>query len=230
MSDGFFYVTLQPNLIETTKSVGKLKYFGLKQISVSLLTLVLVLAGCKEPTREPASLQDAAPVATIVEDTTQQVVDTLQSEMNFILEREAVLQRVKDIYGVVKAEFLRRGSSVENELLDKAYCSQDWNKLLLAVRYKEHLTNTLFFEVNHWSMTTESGVVWFDEFEVTNLTLGPEKRATVAFTVYEDDTYVPAQVDMVYENGQWLIDNFYNMKYMMDIRERMWYFLETDMM
>lgn len=197
---------------------------------MQILAVLSILAGCKEAVHEPASLNETAPASVAVKGSSQKTNDSLQTEMNFILEREAVLQRVKDIYGVVKAEFLRRGSSVENELLDKAYCSRDWNKLLLAVRYKEHLTNTLFFEVNHWSMTTETGVVWFDEFEVDNLVLGPKKTATVSFVVYESDTYIPAKVDMVYENGQWLIDNFYNMKYVMDLRERMWYFLEHDMM
>ena len=201
---------------------------------LSLLAMLFVMAGCKEPTREPAKLlTEPVSVPVIVEDSTatsEEMADTLQSEVSFMLEREVVLERVKDIYGVVRSEFMRHGSAVENELLDKAYCSKDWNKLLLAVRYKEHLTNRLFFEVNHWSMTTESGLVSFDEFEVTNLVIGPRRQATVAFTVYEADTYVPAQVDLVYEDGQWVIDNFYNMKYMMDIRERMWYFLENDFM
>ena len=188
--------------------------------------MLLLITGCRGGDDRSAQGKGGTVLAM---DTTV-MADTMSTEMRLKLEAGIVKNRVEGIYRIVKESYMANGGIVQNEILDKCYCSKEWNKLLMAVRYKEHLTNTLFFEVNHWSMTTESGVVWFDEFEVTNLTLGPEKRATVAFTVYEDDTYVPAQVDMVYENGQWLIDNFYNMKYMMDIRERMWYFLETDMM
>ena len=191
-----------------------------------LFALLLFLAGCKKSTQESAILSEGAPVAVASDDD----VRPQQTEMNIILERQAVLERVKDIFRVVKGEFFRRGSSVENELLDKAYCSKDWNSLLLAVRYKEYQTNTLFFEINRWSLTTEPGVVWFDEFEVTSLVPGPKPTASVSFVVYEDNTYTPAKLDLVYENGQWMIDNFYNLKYGLNLRERMWYYLENDMM
>ena len=54
--------------------------------------------------------------------------------------------------------------------------------------------------------------------------------ATVAFTVYEQDTWEPAQIDLVFEDGEWKIDNFYQMKYRIDLRTAMWDYLEKDMM
>ena len=192
------------------------------------LVVALVLTGCRR--QENLSEGTRNVFETIVpEDSTTMEVDSVDTEMRAQLESEAVLQRVEDIYNVVKAEFSRRGSAVENELLDKAYCSSDWNKLLLAVRYKEHLTGTLFFEINHWSMTTDTELVSFEEFEVTDLYVqGQEKYATVKFTVYESDTWIPAKLDLVYENGQWLIDDFHNLKYLIDVKERMWYYLQND--
>ena len=73
-------------------------------------------------------------------------------------------------------------------------------------------------------MTRYSGTLpSFDEFEVEYVDLlSPVKRASVAFTVYEDDTYTPARVDLVYEDGRWVIDNFHNLKYMIDVRSAMW--------
>lgn len=193
------------------------------------LFALFFLAGCKESTQESVIPSETALVAVASEGDVQNM-HSQQTEMNNILERQAVLERVKDIFRVVKGEFFRHGSSVENELLDKAYCSKDWNSLLLAVRYKEYQTNTLFFEINRWSLTTEPGIVWFDEFEVTSLASGPKPTASVSFVVYEDNTYTPAKLDLVYENGQWMIDNFYNLKYGLNLRERMWYYLENDMM
>jgi len=50
----------------------------------------------------------------------------------------------------------------------------------------------------------------------------------VSFTVYEATTYVPARIDLVFEEGRWVIDNFHNLKYMTDFRESMWDFLRND--
>ena len=218
MSDGFFCVPLRPIM----KRFMKLSFAAL------VLVASFVLAGCQNRPDEP-------PVHRlpyiIPEDTTEVNADSVASEVSLLLEAGVVLQRVTSIYDVVLSEFRSRGGAVENELLDYAYCSRAWNKLLMAVHYKEHLTGTLFFEVNHWSMTENPGVVTFDEFKITNINVTPgEKRATVAFTVYEQDTWEPAQIDLVFEDGEWKIDNFYQMKYRIDLRTAMWDYLEKDMM
>ncbi len=197
---------------------------------LAVAAVAAVLAGCRQ---QPLAPEPTANVfeTVVPEEERGFMADSLDTEMRLQMEKEAVMQRVRDIYGVVRDEFLRRGSSVENELLDKAYCSESWNKLLMAVRYKEHLTGTLFFEVNHWSMMTDTDLVTFEEFELKDIYVeGPHKTATVAFTVYGYDTWAPAQIDLVYENGKWMIDNFHNLKYMLDVRERMWYYLQNDMM
>ena len=124
------------------------------------------------------------------------------------------------------------GGSIDSDLLDKAYCSESWNQLLMAVRRQEYLTNTLFFEVDHWTMSHDTDLVDFDEFVVRNLVFtDEEKRAQVDFTVYEDaKSYIPARIELVYEDGQWKIDNFYHLKYMFNLRERMWEFLDDQTM
>ena len=207
----------------------------LRHIASRLLLFVCLvvtsgLSACRE--RQEEAVSSGNVFATVVpDDDGQPATDTADMEMRVQMEREAVLQRVRDIYGVVRSEFMRRGSSVENELLDKAYCSKSWNKLLMAVHYKENLTGTLFFELNHWSMTQDSELVSFEEFEVTDIYVdGPVRTATVAFTVYGMDTWTPAKINLVYEDGQWKIDNFHNLKYLLDVKERMWYYLQHDMM
>lgn len=199
-------------------------------LAVALLALPLGLAGCRE--RAPGHARRGSVFETVVPDDARvHHSDTASTEMKAQLEKAAVLQRVRDIYTVVRAEFMRRGSSVENELLDKAYCSKSWNKLLMAVHYKENLTGTLFFELNHWSMTQDSELVTFEEFEVTDIYVEePVMTASVAFTVYGMDSWTPAKINLVYEDGQWKIDNFQNLKYMLDVKERMWYYLQHDMM
>ena len=156
--------------------------------------------------------------------------DRQNMETQLNMERGAVLERVKTIYQLVRSEYAIRGGSYDNELFDKAFCSKSWNILTMAVHCKEHQTGTLFFEINPWSMARYSGViVSFDEFEVDKIDIsGETKRASVTFTVYEDDTYTPARIDLVCEKGNWMIDNFYNLKYGLDVRNCMWEYIAHD--
>ena len=156
--------------------------------------------------------------------------DSVKSEMALQLEREALMARVKAIYNLVKQETIYMGGSVDNDLLDKSFCSKSWNKLLMAVRSKEHNTGTLFFEVNKWTMAYDSDLVSFDEFEVQDLNMDTdEMTAVVNFTVYTSDTYTPARIELVYEDGNWKIDNFYHLKYGLNLRSQMWDYLGNDL-
>lgn len=156
--------------------------------------------------------------------------DSVKSEMALQLEREALLERVRAMYTLVKHECIYLGGSVDNDMLDKSFCSKSWNKLLMAVRSKEHNTGTLFFEVNKWTMTYDSDLVSFDEFEVQDLNVDAnEMTATVNFTVYASDTYTPARIELVYEDGNWKIDNFYHLKYGLNLRSQMWDYLGNDL-
>lgn len=156
--------------------------------------------------------------------------DSVKSEMALQLEREALMARVKAIYNLVKQETIYMGGSVDNDLLDKSFCSKSWNKLLMAVRSKEHNTGTLFFEVNKWTMAYDSDLVSFDEFEVQDLNMDTdEMTAVVNFTVYTPATYTPARIELVYEDGNWKIDNFYHLKYGLNLRSQMWDYLGNDL-
>lgn len=193
-------------------------------IKTALMAMMLVLTAtsCRERAHEPAQ------AATVVKDTARLVTpDSLNSEMRAQIERGVILNQVHNVYRLLRSEYMYRGGSCENELFDKAFCSKSWNKLLMAVHRKEEQTGTLFFEIDHWSMMRYSGVqLSFDEFEVEHVDLfSPVKRASVTFTVYEADTYTPARIDLVYEDGRWVIDNFHNLKYGIDVRNAMWNYL-----
>ncbi len=173
--------------------------------------------------------EDKSTNEIIIKDTVKS--DSVLSEMALAIERQVVLERVRSIYGLIKQECTYLGGSVENDWLDKAFCTKRWNNLLMSVRRKEFLTNSLFFEVNRWTMTYDANLLSFDEFEVADCFIGPnnEKTATVNFTVYAQDTYTPVRIELVYEDGQWKIDNFYHMKYMLNLRQSMYDYLGKDL-
>ena len=192
-----------------------------------LLWLVAAMTFMSCTSRNRANYPDFT--SSVYQGDTLVAADTLNSEMRYALEREIILNQVKGIYGMVKADYMAHGGSRESELFDRAFCSKAWNKLLLSVRCKEERTDRLFFEINPWSMMRYAGaIVSFDEFEVTNLVMEPQRKASVNFTVSDVDTYTPARIDLVYEDGRWKIDNFYNLRYMLDVRNCMWKYLATD--
>ena len=204
------------------KLIIKLLLIGLPVVaSVSL-------SSCQNTSSEA---QDNYDYTQFISTDSPSLSDTLTTEISAEVERGVVLERVQDIYSLIKQECTYMGGSIDSDLLDKAYCSESWNQLLMAVRRQEYLTNTLFFEVNHWTMSHDTDLVNFDEFQVRNLVISEdEKRAQVDFTVYEPDNYIPARVELVFEDGQWKIDNFYHLKYMFNLRERMWEFLDDQSM
>ena len=186
------------------------------------------LSSCQNTSSEA---QDNYDYTQFISTDSPSLSDTLTTEISAEVERGVVLERVQNIYSLIKQECTYMGGSTDSDLLDKAFCSESWNQLLMAVRRQEYLTNTLFFEVNHWTMSHDTELVNFDEFQVRNLVFSEdEKRAQVDFTVYEPDNYIPARIELVFEDGQWKIDNFYHLKYMFNLRERMWEFLDDQSM
>ena len=186
------------------------------------------LSSCQNTSSE---VQDNYDYTQFISTDSPSLSDTLTTEISAEVERGVVLERVQNIYSLIKQECTYMGGSTDSDLLDKAFCSESWNQLLMAVRRQEYLTNTLFFEVNHWTMSHDTELVNFDEFQVRNLVISEdEMRAQVDFTVYEPDNYIPARIELVFEDGQWKIDNFYHLKYMFNMRERMWQYLDNTQM
>ena len=193
-----------------------------------LLALVTlhITTSCQD---DKKTLSSAERLPELAKDTVRSV-DTLSTETKLLVESEVVLECAKSIFREVKNYQLSCGGIVMNELFDKMYCSTSWNDMLMSVRRKEFETNTLFFEVDYWAMTRELGFVTFDEFRVSKLVVNEdEKFASVDFTVYDLFTYNPARVDMVYENGRWVINNFYDLKYGVNVRNSMMEYLVTDL-
>ena len=223
----FFYVTLRP-FFRTIKDFDKILKRIVCIFAVALLIDACLIWACSKLFGNGDS--NASDASQIILKDSITKPDHLSSEIALQVESGVVLEHVRNIYDLVKHESLNYGSAIDNDLLDKAYCSKSWNEMLAAVRKKEFRTNNLFFEINHWTMAYDTNLVYFDEFEVRNCYIGAdnERLASVFFTVYTPDTYIPARVDLVYEDGGWKIDNFHHLKYGMNIKESMWEYLHND--
>ena len=210
-----FFVPLQPNFKKRINNHTILNIISFTKNTLTAIVLFFTMTSCQRGDTHAVTHQ---PVAI-----SHQPSATQSLEISMDVERAVVLERVRDIYRLIRSEYVWRGYSFDNDLFDKSFCTKSWNKLLMAVRCKEEQTGTLFFEVNYWSMTRYPGIIpTFDEFEIRHLDmLSDQKRASVSFTVYEEDTYTPASIDLVFEDGQWKIDNFHNLRYMINARSAM---------
>ena len=224
---GIIFLCIFAPVNRTIINYSKLKRFAKLSFLGALLVVSCILTGCQRSSGEVSSDKGSTQIVL-----TEDQSDSVMSEMSAQLESEVVLDRVKTIYRLVENECNYLGGSVDNDILDKAFCTKSWNKLLMAVRSKEFKTNTLFFEINHWTMTQDVSLINFDEFEVVKCIIkSPKERiASVNFTVYEANSYTPARVDLVYEDGQWKIDNFVQLKYMLNVRSSMLQYLDKDML
>lgn len=190
--------------------------------TITMFTLLLMFSGCQRGSNNDKTNQ------IVAKDTTKTIIQK-NSEIQMEMERAIVLDRVKNIFRVVSEDQRSMSGFVMSGLCDRAFCSKSWNELMMAVQRKEYLTSTLFFELDYWTMTRDPELVTFEEFEVTKLVMDEQgKSASVSFVVYEPDTYVPARVDLVFENGRWVIDNFYDLRYMLNLRHCMWNYLNHD--
>ena len=201
-----------------------MKQNRLIQSTITMITMLLMFTGCNRGSNNNKESD------IVAKDTTKTIIQK-NSEIQMEMERAIVLDRVKNIFRVVSEDQRSMSGFVMSGLCDRAFCSKSWNELMMAVKRKEYLTSTLFFEIDYWTMTRDPELVTFEEFEVTKLVMDDQKKsASVSFVVYEPDTYVPARVDMIYENGRWVIDNFYDLRYMLNLRHCMWNYLNHDIL
>ena len=199
-----------------------MKQNRLIQSTITMITMLLMFTGCNRGSNNNKESY------IVAKDTTKTIIQK-NSEIQMEMERAIVLDRAKNIFRVVSEDQRSMSGFVMSGLCDRAFCSKSWNELMMAVKRKEYLTSTLFFEIDYWTMTRDPELVTFEEFEVTKLVMDDQKKsASVSFVVYEPDTYVPARVDLIYENGRWVIDNFYDLRYMLNLRHCMWNYLNHD--
>ena len=191
-------------------------------INIGVFSMLLMFAGCQN---SPQNHQ----ADNVVRKDTMKTVAMMDSEMQLEMERAVILDYVQNIFRVVNDDQRTITGFVNSGLCDRAFCSKSWNKLIKSIKRKEYLTGTLFFEVDYWTMTRDPGMVTFEDFEVTKLVMDEkEKSASVSFVVCEYNDDVPARVDLVYEDGRWVIDNFYDLRYMLNLRHCMWNYLNND--
>lgn len=91
--------------------------------------------------------------------------------------------------------------------LDRLYCSDDWNRVLQSVQQAEADDGESLFDWSYWTCSDTLELLWVNHLEVVDHT---GDQGTVSLVVHNGQKAVPVLLTMVYERGDWYIDEITN--------------------
>lgn len=147
-----------------------------------------------------------------------------------IVEQEKSQQPITDLKGHIQAIYadVRRNYPADhsgppkNDVdLDVLYCSTDWNRTVESIKEKDaQKRNEMgFFEADYWIMGQDWGDLTPQDIQVT---MQDDSHAVITFEMDKMGGSVKkVQLNMVYEQGSWRIDNFIDRAYGLDWKQSM---------
>ena len=126
-------------------------------------------------------------------------------------DKEQLVARVKHIYNKVFAVYARAENdlSVLNDTnFDGLYCSDDWNQTVAKVTEKDSKNDDEigFFDADYWVMGQDFSELSISDVAVESIN---GSRATVVMMLHNCGSATPVRLTMVYERGNWFIDDFF---------------------
>ena len=152
-------------------------------------------------------------------------VDSTAAENINPADPELISNRVIAIYdAVAKAYPDVRDITPSNDSLDLAYCSNQWQPLVAMVSAKdaEEMGVDHFFDADYWVMGQDWGKISVSDIKVN---IQDNGHADVDLILHNlSDTKL--KLEMVFERGEWLIDNFIDQTNGVDWKKNMTKYLE----
>ncbi|MBQ7510149.1 MAG: hypothetical protein IJT53_04505 [Prevotella sp.] len=130
---------------------------------------------------------------------------------------EYLRERVQKIYANVtlfynRLDALRQngeGGPTQWPDFDSLYCSEDWNRHVASVMDidEKREGETGFFEWDYWTCSKDYAFMYATDIETIDRT---GDQGTVSLVLHNGDMKVPVLLNMVYERGDWYIDEMTN--------------------
>ena len=184
---------------------------------ILLCSVVFALASCN-------SGKGSAPIIPSIDDDVV-LTDSTDTDTLVHADPTVIEERVKYIYEAVRRAFPEiHDISPSTDSLDMAFCSSQWQAIVAMVNTKdaESLGGTGFFESDYWIM----GQDW-DKISVSNVkaNLKDDTHADVTFDLHNITT-TKVKLQMVFERGEWMVDNFINLTNNFDWKKGMTKYME----
>ncbi len=121
---------------------------------------------------------------------------------------ETIYKDVCDAYNSAnQMEFGEGMKMLQDKKFDEAFCSEAWNKKLAEVVEKDnqHPDEMGFFDYDYWVMGQD-----FENLAVTDVKVVSfeNDKAVVSLNLHNMGNTNPIKLKMVYERGDWFIDDF----------------------
>lgn len=140
--------------------------------------------------------------------------------------KEYLVQRVSNIYKDVCDLYnaAQDNPNFDEKLsekdFDSLYCSEEWNDLLKKVNKYDEENNPDdigFFDFDYWIMGQDFQDMSFHDVKVLSMN---DNEATVSLTLVNLSD-IKLKLNMVYERGDWYIDNFENLSMEFELKNSM---------
>lgn len=179
----------------------------------------MALAGCsnKDKSNIIPLGNDAPPVEVAT-------VNNGQSEDS--ADPELIKDRVNAIYAAVAEAYPEINDiTPSNDQLDDAYCTSEWKTLVGMVNSKgaENMGREGFFDSDYWIMAQDWGKITISNVKVD---VKDDTHANALFTLHNLGSQTKVQLEMVFERGEWFINNFIDETHEMDWKKSMIQYLE----
>lgn len=134
-----------------------------------------------------------------------------------------IIARVNSIYEAVFDEYNKaeEAESIPQSSPDEEYCSEDWNKTLMEVAEydQQHNPDDIgFFDADYWVMGQD-----FSELSVSDIKAvkHDKENAVVELILHNGGSPTQVRLNLVYERGDWQIDNFIDIDNDLDWKKEM---------
>ena len=154
------------------------------------------------------------------------VEENIADEGKDMADPELITDRVNAIYAAVAEAYPEINDiTPSNDVLDDAYCSSEWKTIVGMVNSKsaENMGRESFFDADYWIMGQDWGKITISDVQVS---VKDQAHANALFTLHNLGNHTKVQLEMVFERGEWLIDNFIDQSKNVDWKKNMLKYLE----
>ena len=192
-----------------------------------MVTISMMMVGCNKTDEKKATDKKSEFTVANVNNDSEASPDTDKKKTE-----EYLVQRVSNIYKDVcdlynAAQEDSNFDKLSEKNFDSLYCSEEWNDLLSKVNQYDMEQNTDeigFFDFDYWIMGQDFQDMSFRDVKVLDM---HDNGATVSLILVNMDSDIKLKLSMVYERGDWYIDNFENLSMEFELKNAMKEYLKN---
>ena len=134
------------------------------------------------------------------------------------------LETVQEVYEAVGQAYSSEDWQTQSNELDKKFCSKDWNATVKAVIEKDNQTpdEMGFFDADYWVMGQDfSKKIYATDLNLEKLLMDDTPWEAAVTLKLHNFSEIPVRVNLIYEGGEWKVDNLTDLSNDLDWKKSM---------